>query len=1211
MNENNLKVAFEKMVSLYCNNLSKSDKKLIPELEVRFYSNRENILTKMDYDNVVRQLYKSEFTTKNEDGQHLLRITPEQNTTNQSNTNQLSRIRIELIGLSTIKSYCENKEDLNELLKCQQILTSSTPINLIKFTNKSKLLLDDKNVVEDIKFGDFCFNVSYKNESHSTPYEDANQYILSKWNETKKTFRYMNRIKFEHNEYPITADISIVRSSKIKNKKQMNEYTLENVIGNNNTYEIEIEIDNVRAKQYSSKELISKLRKVIRIILCGLHQSNYPIGCIETKMVLQSYMLIINGKKYNKNKIIETKDFIGPNCLTLQIENIIEKSQINIHTNYCVTDKADGVRSLLYISDNGRLYLIDTTMSIIFTGMILDTNEKMFYKSILDGEYILFNKYGKAIHLFAAFDIYYMESLYIGNLPFENINKKGKGRFTLLKTFIEKLKFKSIVKESTSINFQIKCKSFQFTSSTQSIYMASNLILSSSLLDEYNKDGLIFTPFHIGVCDENDEPLTRKKTWKTSFKWKPLQHNTIDFLVKIKKDEKGVDEVHNIFIQGSVDSVIQYKTIELLCGFSHVNDGYMNPMMELLEGKFYQANEMNTDYKPMKFFPTNPSDQNACYCNIVYKDNLLKTEDGHCFDEDMIIEFRYDVNRVGLTNDNAWKWIPVRIRYDKMRENTQMILNEKIKPNYGNSYLVANTNWNSIHYPITENMITTGLNIPTILIDNTLYYKKNNEPTITRALRDFHNMYVKRQLIQGVSSSTNKHKTLIDFAVGKGGDLHKWIEAKLSFVLGIDIKKDNIENKIDGACARYLNELKKYQTDPKFLKAMFIVGDSSKNIRDNSSYSDNPGSIDEQISNAVFGVGLNDEKSLLKTIYQQYKIAYEGFDISSIQFSLHYFFKDKDTVHQFMRNVCECTRIGGYFIGTCYDGKEIFQKLEKNVNAKWTIMTKDKKYKMMEITKLYHETNFPEEESCLGYAIDVWQESINQNFNEYLVNFTYLQKLMTNYGFALITQEEATEMKLPNSSGLFIELYNMMLKNNKNSTNYGKAYEMKEEEKLISFLNRYFVFKKVKAVDSKQIQRIMKDEMIVNTEDTEINIHSNVVKTSNKITIDESSDLPKFKIKVNGVPIIGKQVTIKKKETIFVLEEEDKKKKGKEKEKKVVIEKEKKVVIEKEKKVVIEKEKKVEKEKGVEKEKEKGVEKEKEKGVEKEKEKGVDRKSVV
>ena len=53
---------------------------------------------------------------------------------------------------------------------------------------------------------------------------------------------------------------------------------------------------------------------------------------------------------------------------------------------------------------------------------------------------------------------------------------------------------------------------------------------------------------------------------------------------------------------------------------------------------------------------------------------------------------------------------------------------------------------------------------------------------------------------------------LIDYAVGKGGDLPKWINAKLSFVLGIDIaRKDNIENRLDGACARYLNYHKKFR----------------------------------------------------------------------------------------------------------------------------------------------------------------------------------------------------------------------------------------------------------------------------------------------------------------------------------------------------------------------------------------------------------------
>ena len=48
-------------------------------------------------------------------------------------------------------------------------------------------------------------------------------------------------------------------------------------------------------------------------------------------------------------------------------------------------------------------------------------------------------------------------------------------------------------------------------------------------------------------------------------------------------------------------------------------------------------------------------------------------------------------------------------------------------------------------------------------------------------------------------------------SVGMGGDLQKWIDAKLSFVFGIDYSKDNIHNRIRGACSRYLR-MKKYKT---------------------------------------------------------------------------------------------------------------------------------------------------------------------------------------------------------------------------------------------------------------------------------------------------------------------------------------------------------------------------------------------------------------
>ena len=123
---------------------------------------------------------------------------------------------------------------------------------------------------------------------------------------------------------------------------------------------------------------------------------------------------------------------------------------------------------------------------------------------------------------------------------------------------------------------------------------------------------MIFTPINCGVGGDNKESLKKKITWNESFKWKPPQYNTIDFLVRIKKDDKGIDAIYNIFLEGhgSGKNIIQYRTLELMCGFTRNFDGYMNPMLELMEGKPPQQNENMWEYKPVKFYPTNPTDQN-------------------------------------------------------------------------------------------------------------------------------------------------------------------------------------------------------------------------------------------------------------------------------------------------------------------------------------------------------------------------------------------------------------------------------------------------------------------------------------------------------------------------------------------------------------------------------------------------------------------------
>jgi hypothetical protein len=332
-------------------------------------------------------------------------------------------------------------------------------------------------------------------------------------------------------------------------------------------------------------------------------------------------------------------------------------------------------------------------------------------------------------------------------------------------------------------------------------------------------------------------------------------------------------------------------------------------------------------------------------------------------------------------------------------------------------------------------------------------------------MRDFHNLFVKRMLITKVAAKGN---TLIDYAVGKAGDFPKWIDAKLSFVFGIDLSKDNIENRLDGACARFLNYRKKFHSMPY---ALFVNGNSSVNIKSGQAMFSEKG---KQIVHALFNEGPKDEGLLGKGVYRQYGNAADGFNISSCQFALHYFFETIEKLNNFIKNLSECTKVDGYFIGTCYDGNVMFNAL-RGVEKGHSITLRIKDTKVWEVAKDYSKTTFDNDISCVGYAIDVFQDSINKTIKEYLVNFTYFTQLMEYYGFQLLRREEAVALGLPNGTGMFSELFARMEQDveqdQRQKNRYGGAIYMTPIEKQISFYNRYFVFKKVANVDVEDVFR--------------------------------------------------------------------------------------------------------------------------------------------
>jgi len=81
---------------------------------------------------------------------------------------------------------------------------------------------------------------------------------------------------------------------------------------------------------------------------------------------------------------------------------------------------------------------------------------------------------------------------------------------------------------------------------------------------------------------------------------------------------------------------------------------------------------------------------------------------------------------------------------------------------------------------------------------------------------------------------------------------------------------------------------------------------------------------------------------------------------------------------------------------------------------------------------------------------------------------------MTAYGFEILNREEANEFGLPEGTGLFNELFLYMLdeiaKNKFKAKDYGNAPMMTSIEKKISFLNRYFIYKKVRVVNTEAIE---------------------------------------------------------------------------------------------------------------------------------------------
>ena len=392
--QNEDKEKFDKIVKLYLDAVENEKKKEVdseisPELELRFGTMKQSApLTKDNVTNIIKKLKSLQFTQSSEE--YSLRIFLND-----------SDVRIQIDGFSIIQNFCiDNTIDDKKNAK---MITKKNMEHGVTREDGSEYKTDIKPV-DNL---DFDFRVSLQSERNIG--KDERDKIISNWKSTGKNFRYIRRTTFTHPDSPVKIDVSVVKDTFSSSRKSYGDFKTSNIMKGEEKYEVEIEVDNrvVADSGFSLEVLLKRLRESIKLILSGIQSSNFPISNDEKRQVLDEYSkLIYRGDVKPPSRLA----FIGPSSVTLQIKNIAPAGMYkmpSIRKNYSVTDKADGLRKLLYVSNKGRIYLIDPLMNVQFTG--LEAEIKAFHNTLIDGEHVLHDKDGNFINLYLAFDIYFMK----------------------------------------------------------------------------------------------------------------------------------------------------------------------------------------------------------------------------------------------------------------------------------------------------------------------------------------------------------------------------------------------------------------------------------------------------------------------------------------------------------------------------------------------------------------------------------------------------------------------------------------------------------------------------------------------------------------------------------------------------------------------------------------------------------------------------------
>jgi hypothetical protein len=933
-------------------------------------------------------------------------------------------VRITLSGLGVIQQYCRDDR-----------LSGRTFSAMIKDRTAQNATLD---------LEEYGVRIKARRERELGDKDPDVTELLDQWKVQQKAFRLLRRWTFRGDG--IRFDLSMVRQTKKNLRGEFRwqtKFTQNDISKEVPIYEVEVELE--RKVGDTPDSAIQRFVKGIGEILRGIQKCPLLIKESVKRQVFAGY-----------KSLAKTDKFRGVSTRTLELANmvsLVEPGTPNIREGYNVTDKADGLRTMGYVDQKGHLYLIDSGPNIYETGLEVEGCAN----SLVDGEWITKNSANEAIHQYLIFDIYFAPgSRDVHGLPFYNQDSPtAPQRYNEMRQW-EKLWNtapgpKEVVALTPKTKLLVSTKKFLFAKAGEIFGQAAKILDTPRI---YETDGLIFT--------KNSTPLPENPQgdFMEQMKWKPPHDNTIDFLVVTEKlADTAVDAIHNGFHPTS-GKEIRYKVLRLHVGFRG-NPGKLkvDPREIVLQVQPLKP-EMGPGanvYRPVLFQPEDFPDDKANVCYVEVKTDI-ETGDEYAYCEHSnepitdksIVEISYDASRPA-----GWRWVPKLVRKDKTERLMKGELGRTL-----NSNQTAQSIWNSIHEPVTLSMVRTGAEQPNMTevvavsniereraaINQKYADRTASEQDMNRVgpLRDFHNKFIKESILyNGVMK--NSGLGLIDLGMGLAQDIQKWRRVNAGAVLGIDIAGDSINNPNHGAYQRLYSTMLRNGRD-KVLPMVFAVGDASKNMRSGEAGA----TVDDKvILQAVLGRTtpegvvppyVRDEMS------NRFKM---GADVISCMFATHYFFESAQKFGGFLQNIADNLKIGGFFIGCCFDGERTFDFL-RGRDAR---MGEEGGTTLWKITKRYEADEIPAGDDAFGMPVDVEFISIGMPHREYLVPFRLLQEKLATIGLELCSREELDALGLAKSTELFEDSH-------KAAATKGRKFPMTPAVAQFSFLNRWFVFRR-------------------------------------------------------------------------------------------------------------------------------------------------------